>query len=45
MVVNIIDVDDNPPFFELVEYQTEPILETVQIGTVVLEGNLSYSSS
>nr|CDS18766.1 neural cadherin [Echinococcus granulosus] len=37
MVVNIIDTDDNPPFFELVEYQSAPILETVQIGSVVLE--------
>ncbi|KAM7536230.1 hypothetical protein Aperf_G00000082111 [Anoplocephala perfoliata] len=37
MVINLVDVDDNPPFFELAEYQTELILETVQIGTAVLE--------
>ncbi|VDK36063.1 unnamed protein product, partial [Taenia asiatica] len=37
MVVNIIDTNDNPPFFELAEYQSELILETVQVGTVVLE--------
>lgn len=41
MVVNIVDLDDNPPYFELAEYQTELILETVQIGTVVLEGMLT----
>uniref|UniRef100_A0A0R3XB09 Cadherin domain-containing protein n=1 Tax=Hydatigena taeniaeformis TaxID=6205 RepID=A0A0R3XB09_HYDTA len=39
MVVNIIDTDDNPPFFELMEYHSEPILETVKVGTVVLEGD------
>lgn len=38
MVVNIIDANDNPPFFELAEYHTAPIRETVQPGTVVLTG-------
>ena len=33
-----MDIDDNPPFFQLLEYESAPILETVSIGTIVLEG-------
>ncbi|KAL5106290.1 Neural-cadherin [Taenia crassiceps] len=37
MVVSIIDTNDNPPFFELAEYHSEPIPETVPIRTGVLK--------
>lgn len=37
MVVTLVDMDDNPPYFDLVEYQTPLILETVPINTIVFE--------
>ena len=38
MLVNLVDIDDNPPYFILAEYESALILETAQIGTEVLEG-------
>nr|VZI39916.1 unnamed protein product [Spirometra erinaceieuropaei] len=37
MVVTLVDTDDNPPFFQLAEYESQTVREDIPNNTVVIE--------